>query len=74
MNLTKEARDMNTGLNLFAEALVFVHGKSAESEAAKHALLCERMGDMDTAETWRQLQGAVRNLKTPAGSPSRKAA
>ena len=30
---------MNTGLNLFAEALVFVHGKSAESEAARHALL-----------------------------------
>lgn len=74
MNLTKEARIMNTGLNLFAEALVFVHGKGAESEAAKHALLCERMGDMDTAETWRQLQGAVRGLKAPAGCPPRKAA
>lgn len=65
---------MNTGLNLFAEALVFVHGKSAESEAAKHALLCERMGDMDTAETWRQLQGAVRSLKLPANCANRKAA
>ena len=65
---------MNTGLNLFAEALVFVHGKSAESEAAKHALLCERMGDMDTAETWRQLQGVVRSLKQPADCANRKAA
>ena len=53
---------MNTGLNLFAEALVFVHGKSAESEAARHAALCERMGDFDTAATWRELQGAVRDL------------
>jgi hypothetical protein len=32
------------------------------------------MGDMDTAETWRQLQGAVRGLKAPVGCPPRKAA
>jgi hypothetical protein len=60
---TKEAANMNNGLNLFAEALVFVHGTHAESEAAKHAVICERMGDMEAAETWRQLQGAVRRLK-----------
>jgi hypothetical protein len=65
---------MNTGLNLFAEALVFVHGKSAESEAAKHALICERMGDMEAAETWRQLQGAVRRVKLTADCANRKAA
>ena len=65
---------MNNGLNLFAEALVFVHGKSAESEAARHAQLCERMGDMDTAETWRQLQGAVRGLKRSTECANRKAA
>jgi hypothetical protein len=65
---------MNNGLNLFAEALVFVHGKGAESEAAKHALLCERMGDMDTADTWRRLQGEVRRVKLPAGCGQRKAA
>ena len=64
---------MNNGLNLFAEALVFVHGKGAESEAAKHASICERLGDMETAETWRQLQGAVRGLKRPAEC-ARKAA
>ena len=65
---------MNNGMNLFAEALVFVHGKSAESEAAKHALMCERMGDMETAETWRQLQGAVRRIKLPPDCANRKAA
>jgi hypothetical protein len=65
---------MNNGLNLFAEALVFVHGKGAESEAAKHALICERIGDMDGAETWRQLQGAVRRIKPPADCANRQAA
>ena len=65
---------MNTGLNLFAEALVFVHGKAAESEAAKHAQICERLGDMETAETWRQLQGAVRSLKRPVDCVNLRAA
>lgn len=65
---------MNTGLNLFAEALVFVHGKGAESEAAKHALICERAGDMEAAETWRQLQSAVRSLKRPASCGGQMAA
>ena len=65
---------MNTGLNLFAEALVFVHGKSAESEAARHALLCEKMGDMEHAETWRQLQGAVRRLTLSTECANRQAA
>jgi hypothetical protein len=32
------------------------------------------MGDMDTAETWRQLQGAVRGLKQDADCTNRKAA
>lgn len=65
---------MNDGLNLFAEALVFVHGKSAESEAARHAALCERSGDMETAETWRQLQDVVRTLKRPSDCASLRAA
>ncbi|MCX7349813.1 MAG: hypothetical protein NTZ54_09910 [Alphaproteobacteria bacterium] len=65
---------MNTGLNLFAEALVFVHGKGAESEAAKHAQICERLGDMETADTWRQLQGALRDLKRPSACVNLRAA
>ena len=36
---------MNTGFSQFAEALVFVHGPKAETEAARHALLCERAGN-----------------------------
>lgn len=53
---------MNNNLNILAEALVFAHGKSAESEAARHALMSERMGDMETAETWREVQRALRQL------------
>lgn len=51
---------MTQDLSLFAEALVFVHGKGAESEAARHAALCEKQGDAETAATWRKLQRAVR--------------
>lgn len=65
---------MNQNLNLFAEALVFVHGAGAESEAARHALLCEKSGDNDTAETWRRLQMAVRALKATTPCANRKAA
>ena len=65
---------MNDGMNLFAEALVFVHGKGAESEAAKHAMLCEQAGDLQTAATWRQLQGAVRRLTLTTDCANRKAA
>jgi hypothetical protein len=60
---TEEAKDMNQDFNLFAEALVFVHGTRAESEAALHAALCEKSGDHDTAETWRRLQRAVEDVR-----------
>ena len=65
---------MNEGFNLFAEALVFVHGTHAESEAALHASLCERSGDATTAETWRRLEQAVRDLKANSLCLNRKAA
>ena len=65
---------MNNGLNQFADALVFVHGTRADSEAAKPALICERMGDMDAAETWRNLQSAVRQLGRTTGCATRHAA
>lgn len=65
---------MNHGFNLFAEALVFVHGKRAESEAARHAALCEKSGDAETAETWRKVQAAVRDLRHNSGCLNRKAA
>ena len=53
---------MNQGYHQFAEALVFVHGPRAETEAALHAILCEKSGDTETAETWRQVQQAVQSL------------
>ena len=47
---------MNNGFAHFAEALEFVHGRSAAGEAARHALLCEKSGDTETAAYWRKLQ------------------
>ncbi len=49
----------NTGYTHFAEALVFAHGPRAATEAARHALLCERSGDTETADTWRKIQAQV---------------
>ncbi|WP_395689231.1 hypothetical protein [Aestuariivirga sp.] len=57
---------MNNDFSFLAEAIVFAHGNRAESEAARHALLCERMGDMETAETWRTVQSVVRRLTPDA--------
>ena len=52
----------NSGYLQFAEALVFAQGSKAEAEAeaAKHAILCEKSGDMETAETWRNVQFALK--------------
>jgi len=47
---------INNGFTHFAEALVFVHGRYAAGEAARHALLCEKSGDTETAAYWRKLQ------------------
>ena len=53
---------MNQGYHQFAEALVFVHGPRAEMEAEKHAILCEKSGDAETAGTWRRVQHAIQLL------------
>jgi hypothetical protein len=47
---------VHTTYTEFAEALVFVHGNRAASEAARHALLCEKSGDNETAAQWRKIQ------------------
>ncbi len=49
----------NTGFSQFADALVFVHGTHAAGEAARHALLCEKSGDTETAAYWRKLQNQL---------------
>jgi len=50
---------LNNGYSHFAEALVFVHGNRAVGEAARHALLCEKSGDTETAAYWRKLQNQL---------------
>ncbi len=52
----------NTGYTHFAEALVFAHGNRAAGEAARHAQLCERSGDTETADTWRKIQAQVASI------------
>ena len=49
-----------TGYAHFADALLFVHGPYALNEAARHAELCERSGDMETAARWRKTMTLVR--------------
>jgi hypothetical protein len=48
------------GLAHFADALVFVHGPRAMSEAARHAELCEKSGDQESAARWRRAMRIVR--------------
>ena len=50
---------LNNGYTHFADALVFVHGRRAAGEAARHALLCEKSGDTETAAYWRKLQNQL---------------
>jgi len=50
---------LNSGFSHFAEALVFVHGRQAPGEAARHAMLCEKSGDTETAAVWRRLQSQL---------------
>jgi len=50
---------INNGYSQFADALVFVHGRRAAGEAARHAMLCEKSGDTETAAYWRKLQNQL---------------
>lgn len=65
---------LHCGYNDFAEALVFVHGKGAAAEAARHAILCEKSGDLDYADTWRKIQSAIVNLESRNAQKVRQAA
>ncbi len=65
---------LHCGYNDFAEALVFVHGKQAAAEAARHAILCEKSGDTEFADTWRKIQGAIGDLKAPKAMDMKQAA
>ena len=49
-----------------ARQIIFVHGGKAISEAACHAELCERAGDLKTAKTWRLVQSVISDLENPS--------
>lgn len=57
---------LNQGFEHFADALVFAHGGKAASEAGRHAILAERSGDTELADTWRRLQAAVSERRLAA--------
>lgn len=61
------------GFAYFADALVFVHGPGALAEAARHAELCERSGDMESAARWRRAMGEVKaQVMASAATPGTK--
>lgn len=62
------------GLAHFADALVFVHGPKAFSEAARHAELCERTGDQETADRWRRTMTLVKDHAPQAAKQKLKRA
>lgn len=54
------------GFAHFADALVFVHGHNALAEAARHAEICERSGDMETAARWRRTMSHISKVRLAA--------
>jgi hypothetical protein len=54
-----EALMTEAGYAHFADALIFVHGPRALAEAARHAELSERTGDMETAARFRKAMRLV---------------
>jgi hypothetical protein len=59
------------GFAHFAEALVFVHGNRALSEAARHAELAERSGDTESAARWRRTMSQLRG-SSPTGTKQKQ--
>ncbi|WP_108258571.1 hypothetical protein [Mangrovicoccus ximenensis] len=56
--------DMNQ-ISQHAHALYRAHGDRAEAEAAQKSKLCESRGDMEEAEEWNAIRGAIRMLRGP---------
>ena len=52
----------------FARQLLVVHGAKASEEAAVHERICVKCGADRTAETWRNVQTALEDLKRKKGS------
>ena len=52
----------------FARQLLVVHGAKASEEAAVHERICVKYGADRTAETWRNVQTALEDLKGKKGN------
>ncbi len=48
----------------FARQLLVIHGVKAIEEARVHERICTKYGADSTAETWRSVQTALKDLKT----------
>jgi hypothetical protein len=47
----------------YARQLLEAHGDHAVAEAAQKASACERQGDKENAETWRQVEAALKLMR-----------
>lgn len=47
----------------FARQLLVIHGVKASEEARVHERICVKYGAEHTAETWRSVQAALKDMK-----------
>jgi hypothetical protein len=49
----------------YARQLLEAHGEKAIVEAAQKARACDQQGDSEKAETWRQVEAALKRMRGP---------
>jgi hypothetical protein len=49
----------------YARQLLEAHGGKAVAEAAQKARACEKQGKNEEAETWRQIEAALKLMRGP---------
>jgi hypothetical protein len=49
----------------YARQLVEIRGDMALADATRKARNCEKSGDAEAASTWRRVQSAIANLRSP---------
>jgi hypothetical protein len=56
---------LETDIHDFARQLLDAHGGKALAEAAQRAVTSEKEGKTDEAETWRQIEAALKMMRGP---------
>jgi hypothetical protein len=56
---------LETDIHDFARQLLDAHGGKALAEAAQRAVTSEKEGKTDGAETWRQIEAALKMMRGP---------